>query len=165
MSKILCESFCPGMITDNKSSYFWHNIFQMRHVEFVIYKYFCRLSLGRSFKSIILYGISDQEGYMGKYFRVRRGHKVRNILISGGWCQGRSAQACAKWLSTSIFLHRKKRGGHFTSWNRGINVNTYGHRVWGGSMRLTVFYRQVSLQFYSRPTSPGAELPTSLRLT
>ena len=40
------------MITDNKSSYFWHNIFQMRHVEFVIYKYFCRLSLGRSFKSI-----------------------------------------------------------------------------------------------------------------
>ena len=27
-------------------------------------------------------------------------------------------------------------------------------------MRLTVFYRQVSLQSCSRPTSPGAELPT-----
>ena len=27
-------------------------------------------------------------------------------------------------------------------------------------MRLIAFYRQVSLQFCSRPTSPGAELPT-----
>ena len=30
----------------------------------------------------------------------------------------------------------------------------------GGSMRFIVFYRQISLQFCSRPTSPGAELPT-----
>ena len=72
LCRILCESFCPGMITDNKSSYFWHNIFQMRHVEFVIYKYFCRLSLGRSFKSIILYGISDQEGYGEIFSRAAR---------------------------------------------------------------------------------------------
>ena len=27
-------------------------------------------------------------------------------------------------------------------------------------MRLIVFYRQISLQFFSRSTSPGAELPT-----
>ena len=28
----------------------------------------------------------------------------------GGWCQGRSTQACAEWPSISVFLHRKKRG-------------------------------------------------------
>ena len=29
----------------------------------------------------------------------------------------------------SVYFFIEEEGGHFTSWNRGINVNTYGHRV------------------------------------
>ena len=80
----------------------------MRHLEFVMYKYFCRLSFGRSF--ISLCGISGQEGYGEIFSRAARSQSPEYLNFWRLVSRQIDSSLCEMQLSVSLFLHRKKRG-------------------------------------------------------
>ena len=62
-----------------------------------------------------LCGISDQEGYGEIFSHVAQSQSSEYLNF---------LRLVSRQIDTS-----GGGGGHFTRWNHGINVNTYGHRV------------------------------------